>query len=182
MVGKITFPQSFVRFNRLFCFLVHLAIFIVMLQACGGSIPAKKDLTNSRKENPKSFLKELVRRYETRNPAGFLDRVHSRYEDIEGNRNDLRYRVSRVTDQFGNIEIQLYEVRTLQDTPRVLEVRWTMRWVCRTAGSGCYREDETVERSGRSEFVLAKESEKWKLREQRGSVLFGNFQPGRLDQ
>lgn len=160
--------------------LSFILLYLVGLPACGTTVPSGDNVTQSSYETPESLLQELVRRYEIRNTAGLLDLVHTQYKDIKGNRNDLQYRISQVTDQYGNIEVRLSEVRTRPDSLGVLDVRWDLLWRCRARGPGCYQGDETVERSGRTEFVFGKESGQWKLRNQRGSALFGNFQPGRV--
>jgi hypothetical protein len=182
MTKKILFSRIYLCFERSIYFLILLVIVVGVSQACGGPVPSGEDATNFSEGSSKVPLEALARRYELRNTAGFVDLVHNQYEDTEGNRNDLRYRISRVVDQYGNIEVQLHEIRILRDSPRVLEVPWTLRWTCRTEGPGCYRGGETVDRSGRAKFTFVKDNGQWKLREQRGNLLFGDLQPGKGEQ
>lgn len=156
-----------------------------MLSGCAGTGRPDANRSNgtvSAEKKAESVLRELIRRFETRNTAGFLDFVHSAYEDTDGGRNDFRYRVSRVHDQYGNIDARVRVSRSIRRNARVvLETRWTLIWVCRTTGPGCYTNGETVERSGRSQFGFSRESGQWRLHGQEGAELFGSFQPGRVN-
>jgi hypothetical protein len=165
--------------------LVLWGMLFSMLAGCAGTPSpnaGRSDRTVSAENNAESVLRELVRRFETRNTAGFFDFVHSGYEDTQGLRNDLRYRVSRVQDQYGNIDARVRVYRSTRRNARiVLETRWTLSWVCRTTGPGCYTNGETVERSGRSQFSFSRESGQWRLYRQEGAELFGSYQPGRVN-
>lgn len=151
----------------------------------GTSGPAGEDPESS--SSAESALRSLVREYEIRNVAGFMDRVHAEYEAGTVNRDDLRYQVSRVQGQYGNIDLKLYglDVRERGST-RLIRTDWELSWTCLSPGPGCTMNDGEVRRQGRTTFVFRRSSDRdegrWRLISERDSSFFGRFQPGRVVQ
>lgn len=132
-----------------------------------------------------SVLRALIREYEIRNVAGFMDLVHDDYETGTMDRDDLRYQLSRDQGQYGDIEVELYGVGVRnRGSTMVILTNWELSWTCRSPGPGCARNDDEVRRRGRTAFVFRRstdrDSEGWRLVSERASPFFGRFQQGRV--
>lgn len=175
-----------VRSTRTPVLFVLLLSFALPLVGCAPSAENGTNGNASRtSSSAESVLRSLVRDYETRNVASFMDSIHADYQAGTMNRDDLRYQVSRVHDQYGRMDVELYGQRVEERGPRrVIRTDWELNWICQAPGPGCTASGEEVRRRGRTTFVFRKSSagdtEGWKLVADDDAQFFGQFQPGRI--
>jgi hypothetical protein len=166
--------------KKTFLFTIGMVLVGTLLTGCLQSLTR----TSGDSVADVEILQTLQRQFEDRNVSGILENVHSSYDDGTGNRNDLRYQLSQVFDQYSQIDLEFYGQRkTSSDNSIVITAYWNLRWTCTDSGSGCSSSGEVVLRKGSTTFVFkqgSEDSDQLKLISQRSGRLFGNVQPGRV--
>lgn len=171
--------------------LVGVLLVVLGLGGCRGlttrmPLPGTTLYPEDYRQSSREFLSVFRLAFEEENRAELTRMIAPRYAGYSNGRKTLVDRINQVFNQF---DVLTLEMTVEQVTPFrgsiTARTEWELRWRCTSSNPdrGCpelknAEEYDPRKRSGATTFKLIWRNGGWTIRDQRGSVLLGLFEPG----